>query len=364
MKMPGFKIAGLVVAALLLTIPSAALAARGIVTTAVSMRAGPGIGFPVVDRIPGGARVNIHGCLRDNSWCDVSWDGDRGWVSAEYLEYFYRNRYVYLPDYVDVIDVPVVPFVLTSYWSNYYASRPFFHRRAYWNNYWQSNARFATRAPRGSSRFATTQGRGPQARFANERGARFSSERLRSERFSSQRSSERMARVNGRREAISSTRQPFSATQRGTRFSTAPMSGPSARHDLGRGRDFARGREFGRVGAAGRAGGPPVQAHGQFAGPRAGGVPNAGPGGGARFSGSPMNSPVARPNVGHVSGPPMQAHGQIGGGPRAMGGGMPNAGGGARIGGGPPAGAAPAAAAHGGGGGGPAGGPPGRGHGR
>src|SRR3954449_9428659 len=145
MKMPEFKIAGFVVAALLLTIPSAALAARGIVTTAVSMRAGPGIGFPVVDRIPGGARVNIHGCLRDNSWCDVSWDGDRGWVSAEYLEYFYRNRYVYLPDYVDEIDVPVVPFVLTTYWSNYYAGRPWYHRRAYWSGYWQSHERFATR---------------------------------------------------------------------------------------------------------------------------------------------------------------------------------------------------------------------------
>src|SRR5436309_1878768 len=172
MKMSGFKIAGFVVAALLLAIPSAALAARGIVTTEVSMRAGPGTGFPVVDRIPGGARVNIHGCLRDNSWCDVSWDGDRGWVSAQYLEYFYRNRYVYLPDYVDVIDVPVVPFVLTSYWSNYYAGRPFFHRRAYWNNYWQSHARFATRVPTGGSRFAGTQARGPQARFANERGTR------------------------------------------------------------------------------------------------------------------------------------------------------------------------------------------------
>jgi len=350
MKMPGFKIAGFVVAALLLAIPSAALAARGIVTTEVSMRAGPGTGFPVVDRIPGGARVNIHGCLRDNSWCDVSWDGDRGWVSAEYLEYFYRNRYVYLPDYVDVIDVPVVPFVLTSYWSNYYAGRPFFQRRAYWNNYWQSHARFATRVPTGGSRFAVTQGRGPQARFANERGARFSSERV---------SSERMARVNGRRDAISGTRQPFAATHGGTRFSTAPMSGPSARHDFGRGRDL------GRVGAAGRVGGPPVQAHGQFGGPRAGAIPNAGPGGGSRSSAAPMNGPVARPNVGHVSGPPLQAHGQVGGGPRAMGG-MPNAaaGGGARVGGGPPAGAGPAAAPHGGGGAGSAGGPPGRGHGR
>ncbi|MBW8854991.1 MAG: peptide-binding protein, partial [Bradyrhizobium sp.] len=74
-----------------------------------------------------------------------SFSDDRGWVSSQYLEYLYRNHYVYLPDYVDEIDVPVVPFVLTSYWSSYYAGRPWYQRRAYWSGYWQSHERFATR---------------------------------------------------------------------------------------------------------------------------------------------------------------------------------------------------------------------------
>ena len=139
------KLRALFIAAAVLLMPTAALAAPGIVTTTVSLRAGPGEGFPTVDRIPGGARVNIHGCLRGNAWCDVSWSDDRGWVSSQYLEYLYRNRYVYLPDYVDQIDVPVVPFVLTSYWSSYYAGRPWYQRRAYWSGYWQSHERFATR---------------------------------------------------------------------------------------------------------------------------------------------------------------------------------------------------------------------------
>src|SRR6266403_2027365 len=139
------KLRGFFVAAAVLLMPIAALAAPGIVTTTVSLRAGPGEGFPAVDRIPGGARVNIHGCLRGTAWCDVSWSDDRGWVSSQYLEYLFRNRYVYLPDYVDEIDVPVVPFVLTSYWSSYYAGRPWYHRRAYWSGYWQSHERFATR---------------------------------------------------------------------------------------------------------------------------------------------------------------------------------------------------------------------------
>ncbi|MHC2619687.1 uncharacterized protein YraI [Bradyrhizobium huanghuaihaiense] len=138
------KLRSILVAALLLA-PTAALAAPGIVTVSTGLRAGPGSGFPLVDRVPGGARVNIHGCLRGNAWCDVSFSEDRGWVSSQYLEYLYRNHYVYLPDYVDVIDVPVVPFVLTSYWSSYYEGRPWYRRHAYWNNYWTSHQSLATR---------------------------------------------------------------------------------------------------------------------------------------------------------------------------------------------------------------------------
>lgn len=138
------RLRSVLVAALLL-IPTAALAAPGVVTVSTGLRAGPGSGFPLVDRIPGGARVNIHGCLRGNAWCDVSFSDDRGWVSSQYLEYLYRNHYVYLPDYVDEIDVPVVPFVLSSYWSSYYEGRPWYRRHAYWNNYWTSRERLATR---------------------------------------------------------------------------------------------------------------------------------------------------------------------------------------------------------------------------
>lgn len=138
------KLKTALVAALLLA-PTAALAAPGIVTVSTGLRAGPGAGFPLVDRIPEGARVNIHGCLRGNAWCDVSFSDDRGWVSSQYLEYLYRNHYVYLPDYADEVDVPVVPFVLSSYWSSYYEGRPWYRRHAYWNNYWISHERFATR---------------------------------------------------------------------------------------------------------------------------------------------------------------------------------------------------------------------------
>lgn len=138
------KFRSMLLAALLLA-PTAALAAPGMVTVSTGLRAGPGSGFPLVDRIPEGARVDIHGCLRGKAWCDVSFSDDRGWVSSQYLEYLYRNHYVYLPDYVDEIDVPIVPFVLTSYWSSYYEGRPWYRRHAHWNSYWTSHQREATR---------------------------------------------------------------------------------------------------------------------------------------------------------------------------------------------------------------------------
>ena len=50
-----------ILVALSLLAPTAALAAPGIVTVSTGLRAGPGAGFPMVDRIPEGARVRVVG---------------------------------------------------------------------------------------------------------------------------------------------------------------------------------------------------------------------------------------------------------------------------------------------------------------
>jgi uncharacterized protein YraI len=263
------KLRAVFVAAMLL-MPTAALAAPGIVTTSVSMKAGPGPGFPTVDRIPGGARVNIHGCIRGDAWCDVSWSGDRGWVSSEYLKYLYRDRYVYLPDYVDVVDVPVVPFVLSSYWANYYSDRPWYHRRAYWNGYWQSHARFATQVPpdrstrigRTETRTAIPEGRTRsgvrpsairQQSFARVQGARAEQGHMQGH------VQGRLAHVNSTSRALSHVQQPMPRAREVTRFSAAPhIAQPSV----------------------GRVGGPPMNARAQMGGPRAApAMPHVGGGG-------------------------------------------------------------------------------------
>jgi uncharacterized protein YraI len=132
---------------LLLAAPVSAQAAPGQVRTPVTLRAGPDIGFPAVDRIPRGAPVVVHGCLREGTWCDVSFGAERGWIAAVALDYFDGNRYVYLPDYVYETDVPVVTFALGTYWGSYYIGRPWFHRHAYWNRYWRTHPLAATQAP-------------------------------------------------------------------------------------------------------------------------------------------------------------------------------------------------------------------------
>lgn len=55
------------------------------VTAAVNLRAGPGVGYPVVATIAAGDRVTVHGCRPAGTWCDVSADGHRGWAAGRFL---------------------------------------------------------------------------------------------------------------------------------------------------------------------------------------------------------------------------------------------------------------------------------------
>jgi uncharacterized protein YraI len=147
----------LVAALLLTTSASLAAAAPGLLRKSATMRAGPGAGFPVVERIPAGTRVTIHGCIQGGAWCDVSVGNERGWVAAKTLAYLYREQYVYLPEYVEY--VPVAPFVLTTYWSSFYFGRPWYHRHAFWNRYWRHQPPAMAQNPPGMNPGGA--GRGP-----------------------------------------------------------------------------------------------------------------------------------------------------------------------------------------------------------
>ncbi len=269
-----------VLTAALLLVPTAALAAPGIVTESVGLRAGPGPDFPLVDRIPAGSRVDIHGCLRGYAWCDISWSEDRGWVSSEYLDYLYRSSYVYLPDYVDDIDVPVVPFVLATYWSNYYAGRPWYQRRAYWTNYWTSHQSVATRLTidqsaarigRAAARTATiAEKRTPRA-GATERERGQNAAQIRSAREAQGRSAAAQARMAHEQARVVHENRAARANARLQPMAHVRMQSPTARaHEAPRMSAAPAARPaMPRVAQPNVSHGPPMSAHAQMPAPRA-----------------------------------------------------------------------------------------------
>jgi uncharacterized protein YraI len=119
-----------------LAVPGLAAAANAYTTGNVNQRAGPSTNFPRVTTIPAGVAVTIFGCLRDLGWCDTSWRGQRGWVSARYLEYLYGGRRVVIADYGLRVGVPIISFHFGNYWDRYYSDRHWYRDRPWWEERW------------------------------------------------------------------------------------------------------------------------------------------------------------------------------------------------------------------------------------
>lgn len=100
--------AGLALAAA--QIPSIAAAVEGYTTAAVRLREGPSTDYPAIRRIHADSSVEIFGCIRGFTWCEIGWRGWEGWVSARNLEFYEgRRRYSLLEDGYRY-DVPIVVF--------------------------------------------------------------------------------------------------------------------------------------------------------------------------------------------------------------------------------------------------------------
>ena len=69
-----------------------ALAEDAVTTAAINMRSGPGTAYPVIMRLPEGVGVDYVGRGCAGSWCNVMYDGERGWVNAAYLEEVEERR--------------------------------------------------------------------------------------------------------------------------------------------------------------------------------------------------------------------------------------------------------------------------------
>jgi len=94
--------------------------------------AGPSTSYPLVAQLPPGVHLHVLGCLSDWSWCDVMFGGNRGWAFAPNLSYTFQGAPVPLYSYAPRLGIPVVPFVLGSYWDRFYRGRPWYSQRDMW----------------------------------------------------------------------------------------------------------------------------------------------------------------------------------------------------------------------------------------
>jgi len=129
--------AALVAAALPLTSASAQTM-RGYTSVATRLYAGPLRDYPTVRYVRRGVRVSVHGCLRDWSWCDVTYRYNRGWIAGSALRVSHDGRRRGL---AADLGIGVISFSFGSYWDNYYRGRSFYSERPRWQTQYETGYR-------------------------------------------------------------------------------------------------------------------------------------------------------------------------------------------------------------------------------
>jgi uncharacterized protein YraI len=122
-----------VLAVLAGALPLAAAAQQAHSIQWVNLRAGPARDYPLVASLGPGTPLSIQGCTPGFRWCDViAPDDTRGWVYAGNLAYPYENVDRPIVSYGATIGLPIVTFMLGSYWGEHYRGRPWYRDRDRW----------------------------------------------------------------------------------------------------------------------------------------------------------------------------------------------------------------------------------------
>jgi uncharacterized protein YraI len=109
-----------------------ATAQNAMTTESADVYAGPDNSYPEVAQLDPDTPIQVMGCLDDWSWCDVGFEGSRGWVYSPDIAYQYQGGYAPLYSYAPGLGVPVVAFSFDTYWGSYYHDRPFYQQREQW----------------------------------------------------------------------------------------------------------------------------------------------------------------------------------------------------------------------------------------
>ena len=71
-----------------------------------------------------GRSVYVNGCINDYRWCDISAGPNRGWAYSKFIEYPYQDRRLPIYGNGPTLALPIVSFILGSYWNDNYRNAP------------------------------------------------------------------------------------------------------------------------------------------------------------------------------------------------------------------------------------------------
>lgn len=120
-------------ALLCLLFTPAAHAADAYAVTNVNLRAGPDGGYPVVDTLNEGERVELLGCLNGLQWCEVETrHEERGWIYAHYLNTSSNGRAYTIIQSNGLGGLRILTFRPNDYWNTHYRTKSFYRKRDRW----------------------------------------------------------------------------------------------------------------------------------------------------------------------------------------------------------------------------------------
>lgn len=101
-----------------------ASAHQGFTLNVVNLRSGPGVSYPVINRVVGDEPLEIYGCLDGYGWCEAGWGDARGWVSGDYVYVPYRERRVRVVEAGPALSIPLINFSLFNVEERHYRPAP------------------------------------------------------------------------------------------------------------------------------------------------------------------------------------------------------------------------------------------------